>query len=124
MLVANCCRYVDAAGFGKSFEPCRYIHTIAVDVVTFDDDVAKIHLHAKRDPLSFVRLPIAFGHASLHRDGASNGFDNARELDQNAVAGRFDDAAFVLGDFGVDEFTTMGSEAVPGSSLVLPMRRL
>src|ERR1044071_6274914 len=85
-------------------------------VVLCENDVAEIHADPKYDPLFLGRLPIALGHPTLHRDRTGDGLDHTRELDQKAVAGRFDDAAFVVSDLGVYELAAMGSEA--GESVV------
>src|SRR5205085_8641855 len=44
---------------------------------------------------------------------------HARELDQDAVAGRLDDAALVLGDLWVDQFAAMGSKPRESAGFVL-----
>ena len=86
-------------------------NAISVDVVVFcDDDVAEIDAYPEHDPLFLGRPCIALGHPTLHGDRAGDGLNDAWKLDQDSVAGRLDDAAFVLGDFGVDEFTAMVSE--------------
>jgi hypothetical protein len=66
-----------------------------------------------------MRRPVAFGHRPLHRDRAGNGLNHARELEQHAVAGGFDDATLVLGDFRIDQFAAMHSEACEKTGLVL-----
>ena len=61
---------------------------------------------------------IALGHAALHSDRTGDGLNDAWEFDQDAVAGRFDDAAFVFGDLRVDEFAAMRSEPSESAGLV------
>ena len=58
------------------------------------------------------------GHLALHLDRAAHRIDDAGELDQQAVAGGLDDAAAMLGDFGVDKFAPQRLQAasVPSSS--------
>jgi hypothetical protein len=53
---------------------------------------------------------IALGHPTLHRYRTGHSLDDARELYEDAVAGRLDDAAFMFGDARVDQFTAMRSE--------------
>jgi hypothetical protein len=43
-------------------------------------------------------------HLPLHLDRTARRIDDAGKLDQEAVAGGFDDAATMLGDFGIAEF--------------------
>jgi hypothetical protein len=46
--------------------------------------------------------PIALGHRTLHRDGATHHVHDAQEFNQHAVTGRLDDAATVFVDRGID----------------------
>ena len=93
-------RNANAARLRQRFEPGRDVDAVAVDVAVLDDDVAEIDADAEFDPLRARASGVALGHALLHGHGAGDRFDDARELDQHAVAGRLDDAALVLGDFG------------------------
>ena len=53
------------------------------------------------------------------RDGAGDRLDDARELDQDAVAGGLDDAALVLGDVRIDQVAAMRLEPRQGAGFVL-----
>ena len=106
-------RDADAARFGHPFQPRRDIHPVAVNVAVLDDDVAEIDADPEDDPLVFGRPRVALIHAPLHCDGAGDSFDDARELDQDAVACRLDDAALVLGDLRSRSARGDGSAAVP-----------
>jgi len=111
-------RDTDAAGLGDALEPRRDIDAVTVDVSVLDDDVAEVDADPEGDPL-FLECPgIAFGHSSLYGNRASDGFDHARELDQNAVAGGLNDAAAVLGDLGIDQCGAMRLEPREGIFLV------
>src|SRR6516164_6817910 len=48
---------------------------------------------------------VAGDHLPLQLDRAAHRVDDAGELDKQAVAGSFDDATPMLGDFGIAEFT-------------------
>jgi len=63
---------------------------------------------------------VALVHPSLDRQRAGDGLDDTREFDQEAVAGGLDDAAFVLGDLGVDQLAAVGAEPSERARLVLP----
>ena len=63
-------------------------------------------------------LRLALGHAPLDEHGAAHRVDNARELDEGAVAHELDDAALVLGDQGLDELSAVRLEAGEGAVLV------
>ena len=103
-LIVDDARYADPARLGDPLQPGRDIHPVAVDVVALDDDVAEVDADPEYDPLVFRDRDVALGHPALHRDRAGDGLDDAREFDQDAVAGRLDDAALVLGDLGIDQF--------------------
>jgi len=91
-----------------------------MDVLAVDDDIAEVDTHPKGDPLVFWHAGIAAGHALLHLDGAAHRLDHARELDQDAVAGRLHDAAEVLLDLRIDQLTAMGLELRKGPRLIRP----
>src|SRR5712671_1504204 len=50
------------------------------------------------------RNGIALGHLALHSDRATYRVDDARKLDQHAVAGGLDHAPAMLRDLGIDQF--------------------
>jgi hypothetical protein len=60
------------------------------------------------------------GHPLLHRKRAGDGFDDARKLDQEAVAGGLDEVALVLGDLRIDLLAAQPLEARQGAGLVQP----
>jgi hypothetical protein len=53
-----------------------------------------------------------------NRDRTAHSIDDARELDQQPVAGGLDQAPAVLGDFRIEELATQRSEAFEGGALV------
>lgn len=55
-------------------------------------------------------IGVASGHAALHLAGAMDGIDDARELDQDAVADILDDAAMVRRDQGIDQLMAEGAK--------------
>src|SRR4051794_8039998 len=90
-----------------------------MNVAVLDDDVAEVDADPEYDPLVFRGRDVAFGHSPLHGDRAGDRLDHTRTLDQDSVAGRFDDSTFVLGDLGVNEFAAVGSEPSEGAGFVL-----
>jgi hypothetical protein len=118
-LIVDDSRHTNPARFGNSLQSCRDIDAIAVDVVVLrDDDVAEIDADPEYDPLVFRGRDVALDHPALHRNGAGHGLNHAREFDEDAIAGRLDDPALVLGNLRVDQFATMSSEPREGASLV------
>jgi hypothetical protein len=90
-----------------------------VDVVLLDDHVSEIDADPKVDPLIIRDESVPFGHTSLELDRASDGFDHTRELHQQTITRRFDDAALVFGYLGIDEFASLASEPRESAGLVL-----
>src|SRR5215472_14084926 len=58
-------------------------------------------------------------HLVLDLDRAAHRVDDAGELDEEAVAGRFDDATPMLGDFGIGEFPADRTQRSERALLVL-----
>ena len=63
---------------------------------------------------------VPLGHRLLYSDRAAHRIDDAGKFDQQAVAGGLDDAAPVLGDFWIDQFTPQRCEAFERAFLVRP----
>src|SRR6516162_1759165 len=93
------------AGLGQGFEPGGNVDAIAEDVAILDDDVTDIDAHAKFDAALCRSCGVAGDHLALQLDRTAHRVDNAGKLRKEAVASRFDDAAAMLGDFGIAEFT-------------------
>ena len=53
---------------------------------------------------------VAVAHAALDIGGASDRVHDAGKFNQHAIAGEFDDAALMLGDFGVDQIFSAALE--------------
>jgi hypothetical protein len=53
-----------------------------------------------------------------HLDRAAHRVDDARELDQHAVAGGLDDAPAMLGDLGINQFAPVRLQPRKGPFLV------
>jgi hypothetical protein len=51
--------HVNATWFGQGLKPCRDIHAIAVDVITFDNYVTEIDANAKGDLLTGGKSRVA-----------------------------------------------------------------
>ncbi len=109
----------DPAGLGQGFEPGRDVDPIAEDVAILDDDVADIDAHAKFDAASGRDRGVAGDHRALHLDRATHRVDDAGKLDEEAVAGRLDDAAPMFGDLLIAELAANGAQRRERPFLVL-----
>jgi len=81
--------------------------------------VPGIDAHAKFDALLCRYRGIAGDHLPLHLDRTAHRIDDAGELDEEAVAGGFDDATAMLGDFGIAKFTANRSQRCERALFVL-----
>ena len=109
-LIAHDFAYADPTGFGQAFEPCRDVDAIAINIVAVYDNVAEVDADAELDAMVRRHIHIAVLYRALDLDRALDGFDHAREFDQEAIASCLDDTALVLGDLRVDELSPMRLE--------------
>ena len=86
----------DTPYVGKLLDARSNVHTVAENVVVFEDDVAKIDADPELDPpiLGHVRIPPL--HALLDFHGALYRIGHALELHEHPIARRLDDPALVL----------------------------
>jgi len=76
----------------------------------------------KRSFLIGTHEPAITGHIGGENGGSlrsTDGLNDARELDQDAIAGGLDDTAFVLGNARIDQFAAVASKPSKSHSLVL-----
>ena len=69
--------------------------------------------------MAFGHLSVALSHAMLDGDGAFDSIDNARKLDEGAVAHQLDDPSAIFGDSGVNELGAVGLESGERAGLIL-----
>src|SRR5580704_6629277 len=109
-----------AAGIGQGFDPGGDVDAVAVEVVALDDHVAEIDADAQFDAVLRRDTRVPLGYRLLHRDRAAHRIDDAGKFPQQAVAGGFDDAAAVLGDFRIEKLAAQRLEAFERAFLVRP----
>ena len=117
-LIVHNRRDADPARLGDPFQPRGDVDPVAVNVTVFDDHITRVDADAKLDALVFGQSIVALRHLPLHRDSAGDPFDDARKLDQQPVAGGFDDAPLMLGDLRVDKIAAQCPQACQGAGLV------
>ena len=120
-LIERTVREAHSTRFAFTLDACRHIHAIAKDVVVVDDDVTDIDTDAKVD--LYDRSLVSLDHLGLHGHRARYGIYDACKLHQHAVAGRLNDAAIVLGDSRIDDFTAVRLEGSKSADLVRSISR-
>ena len=108
----------DPAGLGQRLQPRGDIDAIAVDVVAFNDDIAKIDADSQHDGRLRALCIRRRSAGALHRKCAIHGVDHAAELDDRAIADQLHHAAVMGGDGRVENGFSMLFQAasVPASS--------
>src|SRR5262249_5003086 len=117
-VIVRLTRDVYSARLGDGLEACGDIHAVAIDVVTVDDDIAKIDTDAKLDPFVATDRCVPLVHPTLPFQRAAHGINYTRELDQNAVTGGLDHAAAVLCDVRVDYLAAVRFETCKCTLLI------
>jgi len=117
-LIVHDARDADPAGHSDPLEPRGDVDAVAVNVAVLDDHITRVDANAVLNSLVLGRSMVLYRHPLLHSEGAGDRFDNAREFDEDSVAGRFDEAPLVLGDLRVDQIAAQRPEARKGAGLV------
>src|SRR5262245_33000811 len=95
-------RNADSARIGQAFEPRGNIYPVAENVAVLYDDVALVNADPKFDAFLGGDLGIILGHDVLNLSRTAQSINHTGKFDQQAIAGRFDDAAPVFSDFRID----------------------
>ncbi len=82
-----------------------------------DHDIPDIDADAEFNA-AVARASIARGHIVLPLVGTAQAVDDAAELDQQPVAGGFDDPPAVFGDFWIDQFGPQQAQLIERPLLV------
>jgi hypothetical protein len=109
-------RDANPARLGQPFEAGCDIDPVAKDVAILDNDIAHIDADAEFDAVVGLNAGVAPGHLALHVDRTAKRIDDAAKLDEQPVAGGFDQTALVLGDFRIEEIAPQRFEAPPSSA--------
>ena len=109
---------VDLAGIGNAFKSRGDIDAVAINVVCFDDDVAKIDAYSILDPMMLGQRCVAANQILLDDDAAPDGFDGTIENRDETVARGFNKLAVMFDDAGFDEVALDPLDAVVRPFLV------
>jgi len=108
-LAPDILRKTDAARVRDAFQPRRDVDAVAQQVGAIDHDIAQVNSDPEGDEAVGSDLGIALRHTALHGQRAAHGVDDARKLDQDAVAGGLDDAAAMHRDGRIDQLQPYGA---------------
>ena len=103
-LFVGCTRETDTAWIGDPFQSCSDVDAIAKNVITVDDDIADVDTNAQLDTFVCGHCTVALVHTALNFERATRSLNDAGKLDQDAVAGPFDDAPPMFGNLWFPKF--------------------
>ena len=84
------------AGISNALKARCNIDTIAVNIICFDDDIAKINANSILDPMMFWQRCVTTNQVLLYDDAATHGFDRAVENREKAVPSSFNEFPVVF----------------------------
>jgi hypothetical protein len=117
-VVVHDARDAHPAALGEALQARRDVHAVAEQVVVLVDHVAEVDPHAQRDLARRVLSRLVARHRGLDRFRPACRFDDARELEQQPVAGGLEDAPAELVDLRLDDLVQDPPEALEGALLV------
>jgi hypothetical protein len=83
-----------------------------------------MHRRCKLNPATYGNVGVVLRHGALNFHCAAHRIDGAHKFNQGAITRRFDEAAAILGDFGIDDFAATSLECCKSTFLVDPISRL
>jgi len=92
------------SGLGNTFKPRSNVDPITINVVRFDNNVAKVHANPVFYPGILRQRCIATHQILLNHDAAANCFNRTIENRYKAVTGRFDQLAIMLANGRLYQF--------------------
>ncbi len=111
-------RNADAARSRQRLQPCGDVHPVAIDFPVVAEDVANVDADAKGHPARRGQLGIVAHQFALHLDRTLHRFHGARELGEDVVSRRIDDASVMLAHVRVDDLAAP-FDVADGGMLVL-----
>jgi hypothetical protein len=102
-LIVSCTGDAHATGFCQTLKPGGNVHTVAVNVTRFYDDIAEIDAKAEHDASIFREIDVAVDHLALDFDCAPYRVNDAGELKEHTVASIFDDPPVMLANLGFEQ---------------------
>jgi len=107
---------LDWTGVAASFLSIRFLSVVAV----FNNNVALVNADTKLDAIVARCGGITLDHAALPFSHTTQCINHTGKFDQQAITSRFDNAAPVFGDLGINQVCSQRLEPVEGSFLIRP----
>jgi len=117
-LLVNAARDINLARISDSLKTGSNINAITVNIISFDDNVAKIDTDPILDPMMLGQRRVASNHVLLDNNGAPHGFDWTIENGDKTVAGGFDEPSVVFCNAGLYEVALDPLDAIVRSFLI------
>jgi hypothetical protein len=100
------------AGISNALKTRSNIDTIAINIVCFDDNVAKIDANSILDPMVLWQRCVTTNQVLLDDDAATHGFYRTVENRDKAVSSSFNEFPVVFYDSGFDEIALDPLDAI------------
>jgi hypothetical protein len=97
-ILLNPCRHANSARVRQAFEPDCDVYAVTKEFTALDYDVAHIDAQPELDTPVGGRRRVPLSHARLKFGGATQSIHDTAELDQEAVARRFDEPTVMRGN--------------------------
>jgi hypothetical protein len=102
-MIEDCIRNADATRLGQLFQPCRHVHSIAVPILSLDNDITDMHSNAHINAPVSREPVIAPRHFSLEGRRAFDRIHNASEFSQQTIAHQLENTPVALYDFRLEQ---------------------
>jgi hypothetical protein len=100
-VLLNTSGHANASWLGKTLQPSRDIHPVTEDVVLLDNNVALVNADTEFDAIVARCTGISRIHPVLPLGRTTQCINHTGKFDQQAITGRFNDAAPMFGDLRV-----------------------
>jgi hypothetical protein len=102
-LIVSCTGDAHATGFSQTLKPGSNVHTVAVNVTRFYDDIAEIYANPKHDASIFREIGVTVDHPALDLDRAPYGINDTGKLKERTITSILDYPPAMLANLGFDK---------------------
>jgi hypothetical protein len=102
-MVVDALAHTNAPWLGQSFKPRCDIDPVSMNVAAINDNVPDVDAHPEPNQALVGNSRLVFSHKPLNFGRTANRINDACELHEQPIPHRFDNAAAVFLDFGIDQ---------------------